>query len=99
MAQHCCEAMARQVDWHCDRHEDPYDCPDAVVVFSARIRAYGLIVHDGGRSSLEIRFCPWCGRRLPESQRERWFAELEGRGIDPWEDEIPAEFQDERWLG
>ncbi|WP_399449174.1 DUF6980 family protein [Streptomyces sp. WAC01280] len=52
----------------------------------------------GGTSSITIDFCPWCGRRLPESQRDRWFDELERRGIDPWEDEVPAEFQDDGWL-
>ncbi|WP_432705930.1 DUF6980 family protein [Actinoallomurus iriomotensis] len=35
---------------------------------------------------------------MPASQRDRWFAEMERRGIDPWEDEIPAEFQDDRRL-
>ncbi|WP_406432826.1 DUF6980 family protein [Streptomyces sp. NBC_01589] len=45
-----------------------------------------------------IVFCPWCGQRLPDSQRDRWFEEVESRGIDPWEDEVPAEFQDDRWL-
>lgn len=45
-----------------------------------------------------IDFCPWCGRRLPESQRDRWFDELESRGIDPWEGEVPPEYQDDRWL-
>ncbi|MDN3353451.1 hypothetical protein [Actinomadura sp. DC4] len=91
--------MARNVDWDCDRHADPYECADAVVVFIPKLQEYGLIVHDGGTSSLGIMFCPWCGKRLPESRRERWFAELESRGIDPWEDDVPAEFQDERWLG
>jgi hypothetical protein len=48
MTQHCCEAMARQANWRCDRHDDPFDCPDAVVVFSARFQEYGLIVHGRG---------------------------------------------------
>jgi uncharacterized protein DUF6980 len=96
--QHCCEAMARHVNWHCDQHDDLFDCPDAVVLFSARFQEYGLIIHNGGTSSFGIGFCPWCGQRLPTSQRDRWFEELERRGIDPWEDEIPSEFQDDRWL-
>jgi hypothetical protein len=25
---------------------------------------YGLIVHDGGSSTIQIYFCPWCGERL-----------------------------------
>ncbi|WP_435866768.1 DUF6980 family protein [Streptomyces viridosporus] len=41
---------------------------------------------------------PLVGRHLPESQRDLWFDELERRGTDPREDEVPAEFRDDRWL-
>jgi hypothetical protein len=96
--QHCCEAMDRGVDPRCPRHPDPADCPDALVEFSARFREYGLPVRDGGGAGVTIDFCPWCGRRLPESQRDRWFDELERRGIEPFGDAVPAEFLDGRWL-
>ncbi|GAA2406212.1 hypothetical protein GCM10010420_37640 [Streptomyces glaucosporus] len=99
MTRHCCAEMARRAAWECGSHPSPFDCPDAVVRFDARFREYGLIVHDGGTSVIGIAFCPWCGRKLPESARDRWFDELESRGIDPWEDEIPEEFRDGRWLG
>lgn len=79
-------------------HDDPCTCPDALIVVSARFQEYGPIVHDGGTSSITIDFCPWCGRRLPESQRDRWFAKLERRGIDPWKNEVPAEFHDDSWI-
>ncbi|MCT6778887.1 hypothetical protein ABZ329_18695 [Streptomyces rubiginosohelvolus] len=98
MTDHCCEVMTTRVSWHCDRHDTPSTCPDALIRFSARFQEYGLVIHDGGASTLGIDFCPWCGQRLPESQRDRWFDELERRGIDPWEDPIPAEFQDGGWL-
>ncbi|THA86663.1 hypothetical protein E6U81_00750 [Streptomyces sp. A0592] len=39
------------------------------------------------------RLSPWS-----RSTRDRWFDELERRGIDPWEDEVPAAFQDDRRL-
>lgn len=98
MNDHCCQPMASQVNWHCDQHDDPFTCPDALIQFSARFRKYGLIVHDGGASSIVISFCPWCGKGLPRSQRDRWFDELERRGIDPWDGEVPSEFQDGSWL-
>ncbi|MDT0449446.1 DUF6980 family protein [Streptomyces hesseae] len=98
MTNHCCQAMNSHVNVLCGEHSDVYACPDTLIGFSAKFQEYGLIVHDGGTSSIIIEFCPWCGRCLPESQRERWFDELERRGIDPWEDEVPAEFQDARWL-
>ncbi|MGW5481912.1 DUF6980 family protein [Streptomyces sp. NPDC004008] len=99
MTRHCCAAMTDRVNRECERHDDAFASPDALILFTARFREYGLVVHDGGTSSIGIDFCPWCGQRLPESQRDRWFEELESRGIDPWNDEIPAEFQDDRWLG
>ena len=46
----------------CDIHESRYDCPDALIQFVEG--RYGLIVHDGGSSFIEISFCPWCGSRL-----------------------------------
>ncbi|MEV8426283.1 DUF6980 family protein [Streptomyces niveus] len=98
MTEHCCATMTSRVNFHCDHDGDPFACSDALICFSARLQEYGLIIHDGGVSSVEIRFCPWCGQRLPESQRDRWFDELGRRGIDPWEDEVPAEFQDGSWL-
>ncbi|GAB3968757.1 hypothetical protein GCM10029978_038780 [Actinoallomurus acanthiterrae] len=97
-AEHCCDTMRRQLDWRCHRHTDPYDCADAVIVYVAKFREYGLIIHDGGSSYIGIGYCPWCGSRLPESQRDRWFDELERMGIDPWGDEVPAEYENGRWL-
>ncbi|MGA5817906.1 DUF6980 family protein [Kitasatospora sp. NPDC094028] len=98
MTPHCCESMTAQLNRPCDRHEDPFDCPDALIHFSPKFQEYGIVIHDGGASVSVIEFCPWCGHRLPESQRDRWFEELERRGIDPWQDDVPAEFEDDRWL-
>jgi len=61
---HCCEVMRRQVEWVCEAHPNRFDCPDCLIVYSARSMEYGLIIHDGGQSSLRIHFCPWCGKRL-----------------------------------
>jgi len=45
-----------------------------------------------------VRFCPWCGKKLPNSLRRQWFKELEGRNTDdPRDPKIPAKFLDERW--
>lgn len=82
MGPHCCEDMHREAERTCDQHPDRFACGDCLIHYSAKFREYGLIVHDGGSSSVNIRFCPWCGRRLPESLRERWFEEMEWRRID-----------------
>ncbi|MEV0375975.1 hypothetical protein AB0I10_40765 [Streptomyces sp. NPDC050636] len=56
--------MASQVNWLCDEHDSFFECPDELIEFISNFQEYGLIIHDGGASSIEI----------------------------------PAEFQDERWL-
>ena len=62
-ASECCETMACHVGSTCAQHPDRYDCPDALI---ARVRGgYGVIIHDGGRSVIEIHRCPWCGAKLP----------------------------------
>jgi hypothetical protein len=81
--------MTRQADWHCDTHADRYDCADALISFTAKFREYGLIIHDGGSSVIVISYCPWCGARLPESQRDRWFGKLERLGINPMDGRRP----------
>ena len=70
MSTHCCDEMRRQVETVCDRHPDRHDCPDALVGYSTLRREYGLLVHDGGTSSLRIGYCPWCGSHLPGSLLE-----------------------------
>ena len=77
--EHCCSDMARAVTFPCDTCADEFDCPDSLVIYSERYREYGLIIHDGGESWLVIVHCPWCGMRLPESER----SPVSGRGIDP----------------
>ena len=59
---------------------------------------YGLIIHDGGSSYIDIKYCPWCGSKLPESKRDLWFETLENLGFeDPIEQNIPEEFQTGKW--
>ncbi len=54
--------LVNQLAWKCDQHADPFDCPDALLFKDKR--GYGLIVHDGGSSYVEISHCPWCGASL-----------------------------------
>jgi ribosomal protein S27AE len=70
MDRHCCEDMRREVERACEQHPDRFDCPDCLVQYWSRLREYGLIIHDGGSSVMLIRFCPWCGSKLPDSLRE-----------------------------
>ncbi|MDL5030821.1 hypothetical protein QRD43_02790 [Pelomonas sp. APW6] len=90
--------MNRQVELYSAAHSKPEACPDGHIGYSDRFREYGLLIHDGGSSSMSIRFCPWCGSKLPESLRDRWFEELSALGFDdPWSQEIPETFRTGAW--
>ena len=67
--RHCCERMEEGLRFDCSQHADVFECPDSLVYHSPRSNEYGLIVHDGGTSYIVIGHCPWCGSKLPESNR------------------------------
>jgi hypothetical protein len=92
---HCCELMQRAIEHDCPDHPNSFDCADCLIHYSPKFREYGLIVHDGGSSTIEIRFCPWCGQALPASLRDEWFAELRKLGIEP--ENAPEEFRTGAW--
>ena len=64
MTKECCERLADDLAQECKDHPSRFDCPDALIVKGKF--GYGLIVHDGGSSSIDINFCPWCGSKLSE---------------------------------
>jgi hypothetical protein len=72
---------------------------DVLVAYSAVFDEYGIVVHDGGKSYVRIDFCPWCGSRLPESKRDRWFEALEAMGVDPLTDAdaVPSAYRSDEW--
>lgn len=56
------------MDYHstlnCEQHLDKYECPDTLIDYSKNSKCYKIIIHDGGTSGIEIKFCPWCGTKL-----------------------------------
>ena len=87
MSEHCC-----------DRMDGYLKDEDELVDYIPKFREYGVPVHDGGQSHIVIRFCPWCGTKLPLSLRDEWFAELEGLGhADSIFDGCPVEFETDEW--
>ena len=59
----CCEDMRYHATNHCPVHDSPYECPDWLIVRDDE-GDFGIVIHDGGTSCVEIRYCPWCGARL-----------------------------------
>ncbi len=70
LRQHCCLDMEEHLKFECSQHADANECPDTLVSYSQQFDEYGVIVHDGGSSSIVIKYCPWCGTTLPQSKRE-----------------------------
>lgn len=67
------------------------------IVYSEKFREYGFEYRDGGSSKQLIKFCPWCGSKLPNSLGDEWFNRLEASGIDPLGSNIPLSFETSEW--
>lgn len=72
---------------------------NAVINYDLRFDEFGIVLRsDPDVQTLQkIDFCPWCGARLPESWREKWFDQLEASGVDPMNDAIPKSYQSDEW--
>ena len=74
---YCCEMMKHNVSCECK------ECVgDKTIFYSKRFDEYMIPVSEDGLSGICIAYCPWCGQKLPESKRERWFEELDEMGIE-----------------
>jgi hypothetical protein len=60
--------MLKQLNLKCRDHPSLEGCPDALVGRFGKKGDYGLFIHDGGSSHVEIAYCPWCGTRLREEK-------------------------------
>jgi len=87
--------MASALAFDCNQHADPFECADHLVVYNEVFDEFGIVVHDGGPSYVLIAHCPWCGTRLPESQRDRWYDETEAKGFT--DDTLPPEYLSAAW--
>ena len=97
-AKHCCAEMTSALVFDCDQHADPFDCADTVLVYNEPFGEYGIPIRDGGASYLIVSHCPWCGAKLPESARDRWFDAIDAAGLgDVATDALPPEFLTARW--
>ena len=81
----------------CDQMRDRLADGETAIRYWPKFREYGIPVLDGGDSVITIRFCPWCGVRLPESLRMEWFDRLERLGLEPDDPAVPAAMQTAEW--
>ena len=62
--QYCCEMMKDNSEFTCTKCKDMFECPDTLIYHNSQEKEYGIIIHDGGTSFMEIQYCPWCGTEL-----------------------------------
>lgn len=94
----CCKFMEENALLQQPDDDDAFVNSDKLVYYNEMFDEYGLIVHDGGQSYIIINFCPWCGEKLPQSVRDKYFLELEKLGYDsPYEENIPEKFKTSAW--
>ena len=84
---YCCEGMDQAIN-----HGDN-------VYYNAVFDEYGLPIPDDRNSLLLIQYCPFCGKKLPESKRETWFARLEklGFGNPLFRTDLPQAYRCADW--
>ncbi len=63
----CCEMMKYHSTFQCKTCKDKYECPDTIIDFNKEQNSYQIIIHDGGTSGIEIKYCPWCNTNLTEN--------------------------------
>ena len=71
----------------------------ACVNYNERFNEFTIACNDGTRSGVCLFFCPWCGKKLPESKRKRWFEHLEKMGFDAplFCEDIPEKYKTAEW--
>ena len=57
-----CIHIAYYVTETCEKHSNPWECPDILLVKSSH--GYGMPIRDGGTSMVNIDYCPWCGTKI-----------------------------------
>ena len=86
---HCCGQMT----WHLEGGK-------VNIVYSPRFRHYAIGLWWSSATQM-IRYCPWCGARLPESLWDLWcdtVREMIGDDFNVFEDgPIPEEFRTDAW--
>ena len=70
-----------------------------IISYSEVFDEFGIVVNGDAFSVIILDYCPWCGKKLPVSQREKWFEELEAKGfISPlFDDNIPIDYKSKKW--
>lgn len=92
-----CVHMVYHATFTCEEHPNLSECSKAAIIYNPKFDEYSIGPRSGTGDDILIEMCPWCGAKLPESKRDLWFEKLERLGINPWQDDVPEEFNSGAW--
>lgn len=94
----CCDGLRAAVSFQCATHATPFDCSEQALVYNAVFDEFGIVIRNEAAQYLLISHCPFCGARLPTSQRDAWFDALEAAGFDdPNHEDVPQRYLNAAW--
>lgn len=90
--------MSKNIKFCCDNMRQNIE-ENSIMHYSKVFDEYGINIVEDNSSCILIDFCPWCGRKLPDSKRQEWFYELEKLGFENplFEESIPENYKNEKW--
>jgi hypothetical protein len=91
-----CVHMAFQASFACEKHKDKNECSHAIIIYDDRFDEYFIGPRGGGGDYVLIKNCPFCGTKLPESKRDRYFDELDANGFTI--DNMPSIYLSGEWF-
>ncbi len=62
-----------------------------------KFREFSVKILDGGCSYLNLKYCPFSGKKFPESLRDVWFDKIQALGLEPDDPSIPFEYSSDIW--
>lgn len=78
----CCE----ELEYYTTETDEGFKDTSKLIYHDKKFDEFGIIIHDGGESYVEITHYPWSGDKLSNSKRLKWFEEL------------PQEFKSDEWF-
>jgi hypothetical protein len=80
----------------CDGMREVLETEESALEYQPAVRDYTIAYTDGA-SVQRIDYCPFCGTQLPASLYDERIARLEEMGVEPFSDDVPPEYRDDRW--
>lgn len=88
--EYCCEDMMYAVEG------GYFPGWPSVVLYTSKIRSYGIVINDNPDNQIFLTYCPFCGKKLPEDLADEYFDAIRdstGKSLDP----LPEEFETDEW--